>query len=62
MTDSSASSHSGHISGVLVSYGLSATEADSTIRVSFCADNTKEEVDALCDALRSGIAGLVKIK
>ena len=59
---SACSSHSGHISGVLTAYGLTSADADSTLRISFCADNTEEEISALADAVGEGISRLVKIK
>ncbi|MDR1961164.1 MAG: cysteine desulfurase [Gracilibacteraceae bacterium] len=37
---------------VLESYGLQPTETASALRVSFCGQNTVEEVEALIDALR----------
>lgn len=59
---SACSSHGGHISGTLIAYGLSPLEADSTLRVSFCAENTFAEIDALAEAVKEGIQKLVKIK
>ena len=59
---SACSSHDRHLSPVLISFGLTEREADSTIRVSLCADNEKEDIDALCDALSGAMARLVRIK
>ncbi len=59
---SACSSSSGRISGVLTAYGLEPRAADSTVRVSLCADNTAGDIDALCDGIREGIARLVRIK
>ncbi len=42
----------GKPSAVLTAMGLSSTEIDSSLRVSFCRDNTEEDVRALCAALR----------
>ncbi len=41
----------GETSFVLKALGLSVKEADSALRISFCHYNTKEEVDALFEAL-----------
>jgi len=49
---SACSSNKPGLSGTLQAIGLSAKEADSTIRFSFCRDNTAEEVDAALDALK----------
>ena len=59
---SACSSHSRHISSSLVGFGLTETEADSTIRVSFSAYNTEEEILAFGEALKEGIDTLVRIK
>ena len=59
---SACSSHSKHISSALVGFGLSETEADSTIRVSFSEYNTEDEIRGFCAALSEGIASLVRIK
>ena len=59
---SACSSHAKNPSSTLLSFGLSAAEADCSLRVSFSEYNTKEDVDALCDALGDGLARLVRIK
>lgn len=59
---SACSSNSAHLSSALTAYGRSAEEADSSIRVSFSANNTEEDVEALVKALAEGIAKLVRIK
>lgn len=51
-----------HVSSALVAYGLSEADADCTIRMSLCKDNTREDIDKLCELLSSGIQRLVKIK
>ena len=51
-----------HVSSALVAFGLSDSEADCTIRVSLCKDNTREEIDEFASLLSSGIQRLVKIK
>lgn len=51
----------GKKSEVLKTFGYSDKELDSTIRVSFCAGNTPDEVDALVDAIADAQKTLVKI-
>ena len=43
---SACSSHSNKVSSALKSFGLTDSEADSSIRVSLCPENTKEEADS----------------
>ncbi len=45
----------GKTSGVLAAFGIPDSEADSTIRVSMCADTTEAELDTLCENIRIGI-------
>lgn len=45
----------GKKSGVLAAFGISDKDADSAVRVSFCADNTIADVDALCDKIEKTI-------
>lgn len=59
---SACSSHSRHISSSLVGFGLTESEADTTIRVSFSENNTVEEIEGFCAALKEGIDSLVRIK
>ncbi len=59
---SACSSHSKKTSSSLVAFGLSPKEADCTIRVSLCRYNTKEELDALVDAINEGLKTLVRIR
>ena len=59
---SACSSHSNMPSGTLIAFGLTPTEADSSLRISFSEYNTKEDVDALCDSLDSALKRLVRIK
>ena len=59
---SACSSNSAHLSSALIAYGRSNAEADSSIRISFSAGNTEDEVDALVEALASGLEKLVRIK
>lgn len=58
---SACSSHSRNLSATLTAFGLLPTQIDSTLRISFSAYNTTEDVDALCLALSDAIAHLVKI-
>lgn len=51
-----------HVSSALTAFGLPESEADCTIRVSLCKDNTREDINALAELLASGIKRLVKIK
>ena len=59
---SACSSNSKGLSSALLAYGRSATEADSSLRISFGIRNTKDDVDALCEALKSGLAKLARMK
>lgn len=59
---SACSSNGGHLSSALTAYGRSETEADSSIRISFSANNTEDEVDALVEALAVGLSKLVRIR
>ncbi len=49
----------GKQSGVLQAFGVKSSLADSTLRVSFCAENQPEDTDALAEALREAQARLV---
>lgn len=57
---SACSSNTGHKSHVLLSYGMSENEADSTIRVSLGKCNNESDIEKLCDALSCGIASLAR--
>ena len=59
---SACSSNGGHLSSALTAYGRSEAEADSSIRISFSKDNTPEDVDALIEALATGLERLARIK
>ena len=58
---SACSSHGHATSRALSAFGLSAYLADCSLRVSLCPSNTKEEIDALCQALAGGLRDLVRI-
>lgn len=59
---SACSSHSRGASRALTAFGRSESEADCSIRISFSAENTEAEVDALLDALSRGLERLSRIK
>lgn len=59
---SACSSNGGHVSSALTAYGRSSEDADSSIRVSFSASNTEDDIDALCEALTKGLEKLARIK
>lgn len=57
---SACSSNTHHKSNALSSFGLSDSEADSTIRISFGLQNTRDDVDNFISALSEGISRLAK--
>ncbi len=57
---SACSSHSKEPRSSLVAFGLTAKEAGESIRISFSAQNTHEEIDALAEALEAALARLVR--
>ena len=59
---SACSSNSRSVSSALTAYGRSVAEADSSIRISFSHRNEPSDVDALADALKSGLLKLARIK
>ncbi len=59
---SACSSHSAKPSGSLLAFGLTPTEAETTVRVSFSAENTPEEVEILIAALSEELNRLVRVK
>ena len=59
---SACSSNTGHTSYVLRSFGLSAADADATVRISLGIQNTEEDITALCASLGQGLQRLAKIK
>lgn len=48
----------GKHSAVLTAMGLPSAEIDSSLRISFCRDNTNEEIRALCEVLREAVQTL----
>ena len=59
---SACSSHAKNPSAALLAFGLSAAEADCSVRISLCRDNTKEQIDVLADGLKEGLDTLVRIR
>ena len=59
---SACSSHSKKASDSLLAFGLTAAEADTSLRISMSEYNTKEDIDALCESLGRNIERLVKIR
>lgn len=59
---SACSSHLSKPSSSLIAFGLSADEADTSLRISFSEYNTEGDVHAFVDALKDGVSTLVKIK
>ena len=51
----------GAASHTLTAMGLEPRRIDTAIRASFCADNTPEDVDALLEGLKTGLAALSRI-
>ena len=51
-----------HTSEALLAYGQTEQDADSAIRISFSHRNTREDVDALCEALALGLSRLARIR
>ena len=58
---SACSSHAKTPSAALLAFGLTPEEADCSLRVSFSAQNTPEDVKALIEALTEGLGRLVRI-
>ena len=58
---SACSSHAKAPSSALLAFGLSAAEADCSLRISLCATNTEAQIDTLCDGLLDGLNTLVRI-
>ena len=59
---SACASHGKNQSPALLAFGLSPAEADTTVRVSFCAENTQTELSAFIEALAAGISRLCRIR
>lgn len=59
---SACSAYSKKKSAALESFGVTADDADCTLRISLDYTNTEEDIDALIDGLREGIASLQRKK
>ena len=59
---SACSTRSRHISSALLAFGATEREADCSLRVSLCHDNTEADIDALLAALSEGIGSLIRIR
>jgi cysteine desulfurase len=59
---SACSTHAKSVSRALLAFGSTEREADCSLRVSLCPDNTPEEVDLLLAALSEGLGSLIRIK
>ena len=59
---SACSSHSSSPSSALIAFGIDAKEADCSLRISLCPENTAEDANTLCKALTEGLNTLVRIK
>ncbi len=55
-----SSNHTKKASHVLLAFGLTEKEADSSLRVSLSENNTKEDIDILAAALKKGINTLAR--
>ena len=58
---SACSSRSSDLSATLTAFGLDRAEIESTVRVSLSDTNTKEDIDALIDAMADSFEHLVRI-
>lgn len=52
----------GKRSPVLTALGLPEQEIDAALRISFCRDNTEEDIDRLCEGLHQAVATLQRRK
>lgn len=59
---SGSACHKGEMSHVLKAYGYSPDRINSALRISFCSDNTREDIDAFIKGLRGGIENLVHFR
>ena len=59
---SACSSNSSHKSSALTAFGRSEADADYSIRISLSKRNTTDEIDALLEALRTGISKLARVR
>ncbi len=59
---SACANNGGHKSYVLKAFGLNDKQADSTLRISFSAENTNKEVDAFLSVLQDALETLVRFR
>lgn len=59
---SGSACHKGELSHVLSAYGYDSDRINSALRISFCENNTKEDVDAFIEGLKKGLETLVRFK
>ena len=59
---SACSSHAKHPSVTLLAFGLTAAEADCTLRISVSPQNTESQIDALLAALDEGTKTLIRLR
>ncbi len=62
VSSGSACSSNGHLSSALTAFGRAESEADTSIRISLCHRNTREDIDGLIEGLASGLARLSRMK
>ena len=58
---SACASHGKATSRALAAFGLTPEQADCSLRVSLCAQNTEADIDALCEVLADAVCALVRI-
>ncbi len=58
---SACASHGKATSRALAAFGLTAGEADCSLRISLCPHNTEADIDALCEQLGGAVRVLVRI-
>ena len=59
---SACSSHKKAPSRALYAFGLTAQEADSSLRISLCDENTQDEAISIAQALNDGVKTLIHSK
>ncbi len=58
---SACASHGKATSRALSAFGLTSDQADCSLRISLCAQNTEAEIDVLCQSLAQGVHSLIRI-
>lgn len=58
---SACASHGKATSRALAAFGLTPAQADCSMRISLCPQNTEDEIDALCQSLGGAVEALVRI-